>query len=128
MIHHLTNAEVMAIHHRILQQSGGTQGLRDLGTLKSALAQPMMTFGGEDCYPTVIDKAAALGFSLVMNHPFVDGNKLTGHAAIEIFLVMNGWEIVASVDDQEAIMVSLAAGSIQREGFTQWLKARVCPL
>lgn len=60
-----------------------------------------MTFGGEDLYPTVIEKAIALGFSMIMNHPFVDGNKRTGHAALETFLILNGLEISASVDEQE---------------------------
>ncbi|MEO1149149.1 MAG: type II toxin-antitoxin system death-on-curing family toxin, partial [Cyanobacteria bacterium J06638_22] len=68
---------------------------------------PRMTFGGEDLYPTLVDKAAALGFSLVMNHPFVDGNKRTGHAAMETFLVMNDLEILAPVDEQELIILSL---------------------
>jgi len=57
----------------VIRQSGGTPGLRDLNGLESALAQPLMTFGGEDLYPSLVEKAAALGFSLVMNHPFVDG-------------------------------------------------------
>ncbi|GAB4218353.1 MAG: hypothetical protein OHK0012_26900 [Synechococcales cyanobacterium] len=60
-----------------------------------------------------------------MNHPFVDGNKRTGHAAMETFLVMNDLEICAPVDDQELVILSLAAGSLDREGLTQWLKSRV---
>ena len=125
MIRYLTHDEVMRLHHRILEQSGGTAGIRDLGAFESALAQPAMTFGGEDLYPRLVDKAAALGFSLVMNHPFVDGNKRTGHAAMEIFLIMNGLEIVATVDEQEEAIVSLAAGALNREDFTKWLESRV---
>ncbi len=101
MIRYLTLDEVMSLHRQILKQSGGTAGVRDSGSLESAIAQPMMTFGGKDLYPTLVDKAAALGFSLVMNHPFVDGNKRTGHAAMETFLVMNDLEIFAPVDEQE---------------------------
>ena len=84
-----------------------------------------MTFDGDELYPTLIDKAAALGFSLVMNHPFVDGNKRTGHAAMEIFLVMNDLEIAATVDEQEAVILLLAEGSLDRQAFTKWLSSRV---
>ncbi|WP_414564216.1 MULTISPECIES: type II toxin-antitoxin system death-on-curing family toxin [unclassified Anabaena] len=84
-----------------------------------------MTFGGEELYPTLVDKAAAIGFSLVMNHPFIDGNKRISHAAMEVFLVMNGLEIDASIDEQEVIILSLASGQIERELFTQWLKNHV---
>jgi death-on-curing protein len=97
MIRYLTLVEVLNLHRQIIEQSGGALGIRDLGALQSALAQPRMTFSGEDLYSTLVDKAAALGFSIIMNHPFVDGNKRTGHAAMETFLVLNGLEISASV-------------------------------
>jgi len=125
MIRFLTLVEVVELHRQIIEQSGGALGIRDRGALESALAQPRMTFGGEDLYPTLVDKAAAIGFSLVMNHPFIDGNKRIGHAAMEVFLVMNGYEIDASVDEQEAIILSLASGELKREAFTQWLKNHV---
>ena len=79
----LTLIEVLELHRRIIGQSGGAFGIRDVGLLESAIAQPRMTFGGEDLYPSLLEKAAALGFSIIMNHPFVDGNKRTGHAATE---------------------------------------------
>jgi death-on-curing protein len=88
MIRYLTLVEVIDLHRQIIEQSKGTINIRDLGALESSIAQPRMTFGGEDLYPTIIDKASALGFSIVMNHPFLDGNKRTGHAAMEIFLIM----------------------------------------
>jgi death-on-curing protein len=84
-----------------------------------------MTFGGEDLYPTLLEKAAALGFSLIMNHPFVDGNKRIGHAALETFLLLNGMEIKASVDEQEATILSLAAGELDRSHFLEWLRSRL---
>ncbi len=102
--------------------------MRDPNGLESALAQPRMTFGGEDLYPSLVEKAAALGFSLVMNHPFVDGNKRVGHAAMETFLVLNGYEIQASVDDQEEVILRLAAGELDRPTFTAWLRERLRPL
>lgn len=81
MICYLTLIEVLELHRKILEQSGGTAGIRDIGLLESAITQPRMMFGGEDLYPSLLEKAAALGFSIIMNHPFVDGNKRTGHAA-----------------------------------------------
>ncbi len=80
---YLTRSKVLELYRRIIEQSGGTMGVRDLGLLNSALAQPRMTFGGTELYSTVVAKAAALGFSLINNHAFVDGNKRTGHAALE---------------------------------------------
>jgi len=79
---YLTVGEVLEIYSRVMSQSGGEVGIRDLGTLESAVAQPHMTFNGEELYPTIVEKASALGFSLIQNHPFVDGNKRTGHAVI----------------------------------------------
>jgi death on curing protein len=125
MIRFLTLVEVVELHRQIIEQSGGAMGIRDRSALESALAQPRMTFGGEDLYPTLVDKAAAIGFSLSMNHAFVDGNKRIGHAAMEVFLVMNGYEIDADVDEQEAIILSLASGELEREAFTQWLKNHI---
>lgn len=122
---HLTTDEVLELHRLVIAQSGGGSGVRDPGVLDSALAQPRMTFGGDDLYPTVVEKAAALGFSLVMNHPFVDGNKRIGHAAMETFLVLNGYEIVASTDEQERVVFAMAEGRLEREAFTDWLRAHL---
>ena len=125
MIRYLTLVEVLNLHRQIIEQSGGALGIRDLGALQSALAQPRMTFSGEDLYSTLVDKAAALGFSIIMNHPFVDGNKRTGHAAMETFLVLNGLEISASVDEQEQVILALASANSGRESFVEWLKQHI---
>ena len=122
---YLSLQEVLELHHLLLEQSGGSPGVRDLNALESALAQPHMTFGGEDLYPTLIEKAAALSFSLIKNHPFVDGNKRIGHAALETFLLLNGQEIEATVDEQEAIILGLAAGELDRSSFLEWLRSRL---
>jgi len=119
---YLTLGEVVELHRHVLQAGGGAPGIRDLGALDSAVAQPKATFDGVDLYPTVIEKAAALCFSLVQDHPFVDGNKRVGHAAMETFLVLNGAEIDATVDDQEHLMLDLAAGRIDRTHLTDWLR------
>jgi death on curing protein len=125
MIRYLVLVEVVELHRQIIEQSGGALGIRDLGALDSALAQPRMTFGGDELYPTLVDQASAIGFSLVMNHPFIDGNKRIGHAVMEVFLVINGWEIDAPVDEQEVIILSLASGKLDRNEFTQWLKNNI---
>lgn len=120
--------EVLQLHDRLIAATGGATGLRDRGALESAVAQPRMTFSGVDLYPQLTDKAAALCFSLVMNHPFVDGNKRIGHAAMETMLVINGVELIATVEDSEATILSLAAGSLSRAEFTTWVKDRARPL
>jgi death on curing protein len=81
VIRFLHLGEVLELHRQLIITSGGSPGLRDLGLLEAALSQPRQTFAGQDLYPTLIDKAACLGFSLVTNHPFVDGNKQIGHAS-----------------------------------------------
>jgi death-on-curing protein len=124
---HLSLAEVIELHRRLIAESGGASGIRDLGSLESALAQPRMTFGGQDLYPTIVDKAAALGFSLVKNHPFLDSNKRVGHAAMETLLILNGFEIEAGVDEQEAFVLALAAGEIDRDDLVSWLRERIRP-
>jgi death-on-curing protein len=122
---YLSLVEVLELHRLVVEQSGGAQGVREMSGLESAVAQPQMTFGGEDLYPTLADKAAALGFSLIMNHPFVDGNKRIGHAAMETFLVLNGHELSSGTDEQEQIILQVAAGTMKREAFTEWVRAHV---
>lgn len=125
MMRYLALAELLELHQRIIVQSGGADGILDLGLAESALAQPQMSFGGTDLYPTLAEKAAALCFSLVMNHPFVDGNKRIGHAAMETFLILNGFELTADVDESESVILQLAAGQLEREPLTEWVVAHL---
>ena len=122
---YLILTEVFEIHRQVIEQSGGIMGIHNLGALESALAQPHMTFGGKDLYPTIIEKASALAFSIICNHPFTDGNKRVGHAAMEVFLILNGYEIDASVDEQEKIILQVASSELQREEFTDWLRNHI---
>ena len=122
---YVTLGEVVALHRSILEVSGGASGIRDLGALESALAQPRATFDGIDLHESVQAKAAGLGFSLALNHPFIDGNKRVAHAAMEVFLLLNGFEIVAPVDEQERLMLDLAAGKMSREQLADWLERHV---
>lgn len=125
---YLSLAEVVDLHRRILQVTGSAIGLRDLGALESAIAQPQATFSGVDLYPTLAEKAAALSFALIQGHPFVDGNKRVGHAAMETFLVLNGSEVVATVEDQERLILNLAASRIERNQLVDWLRQHVKPI
>jgi death on curing protein len=122
---YLTLPEVLELHRQVIRQSGGAMGVFSMAALESALAQPRMTFAGEDLYPTLVEKAGALGYALIQNHPFVDGNKRTGHAAMEVFLVLNGYEIRTVVDEQEQLILQVAAGEKNREAFTEWLRSHV---
>ena len=124
---YLNLAEVHESHRRVVAQSGGSAGVRDAGAVESAVAQPTMTFGGQELYPELIEKAAALGYSLVNNHPFIDGNKRIGHAAMEVFLRLNGLRIQADVDEQEEFVLRLAAGKVSREELIGWLHMHTVP-
>lgn len=128
MIRYLSVNEVLELHNRVMQASGGSLGLLDLGALEAAVAQPRMVFANDELYPTIPEKAAALGFSLIQDHPFVDGNKRTGHAAMETFLVLNGHEIRASVDEQQSVLLQVAASEMKREAFLEWLREHIIAL
>ena len=109
----------------MLLQSRGAEGIRDPAALESAVAQPFQTFDGEDLYPSLAAKAAALCFFIIRNHPFVDGNKRVGHAALEVMLVLNGTEIMATTDEQEHVVLAVASGAMSREEFSEWVETHV---
>lgn len=128
MIRYLRLGEVLELHRRLIATSGGSPGLRDLRLLEGSLAQLRQTFSGVDLYPTLIEKAAVLGFSLIKNHPFVDGNKRVGHAALEVMLMLNGVELTASTDEAEAVILAVASGMLDRHTFTEWVREQSKPL
>ncbi|MEM6362967.1 MAG: type II toxin-antitoxin system death-on-curing family toxin [Planctomycetota bacterium] len=121
----LSADDVIAIHAVIAESSGGSKGLHDRGMLESAVAQANMTFDGNDLYPSLIEKASAVGYSLIANHPFVDGNKRIGHACIEAILMLNGYELFADLDDAEEIILAVAAGRTDRVELTKWVAEHV---
>jgi len=125
---YLTLPEVLELHRRVIELTGGADGVRDLAGVESAVVQPQMTFDGDELYPSLIDKAAALCFSLVMNHPFVDGNKRIGHAVMETFLILNGHELNADVDDAESLFLKLAGGDVERNELVGWITANASPI
>lgn len=105
----LSKKQVLALHSDLIREFGGTEGIRDEGLLESALAAPFQTFGGKPVYPSLQAKAARLGFGLVSNHPFVDGNKRTGAHVMLVFLALNGVEL--RYEQQELIDVFLSVAS-----------------
>jgi death-on-curing protein len=119
---YLTLPEVLDLHDRIIGTSKGARGIRDLGALGAAVNRPRQAFDGRDLYPDLYAKAAALCHSLVMNHPFLDGNKRVGHAAMETFLILNGHVISAPIETQERALLDLAAGKLTCEELTDWLR------
>jgi death-on-curing protein len=119
---YLSVNDVITLYRRVMAQSGGLMGIRSFPALESAVMQPRATFDGTELYPSLIEKAAILGYMLIQNHPFVDGNKRIGHAAMEVFLLINGYEIQAGVDDQEQLILGVASGTIGKEPLTTWLE------
>jgi len=121
---YLSVEQVLALHRLLTLRFGGSSRLRDRGALAAAVARPQATFGGEDLYPDLEAKAAALLHSLVMNHAFVDGNKRTGAAAAELFLSVNGVDLAA--DDEELVDITLAVarGEAGAEALAIWLRQR----
>ena len=125
MITYLSVAQVLGLHEDLVGEFGGIIGVRDRGSLESAVARPAMTFGGDDLYPDVAAKAAALMHSLVLNHPFVDGNKRIGVASAEYFLERNGLRLIASDDELEELTLAVAEGKVEAEALAIWFRQRL---
>lgn len=117
----LTIEQVILMHEEVVAATGGSQGIRDRGAIESAIAQPLMSFGGQELYPSLPEKAAALSYSLVSNHPFVDGNKRIGWVALRTLLRLNGRNIHTTTDEAEQTVLRLAAGELSREEWTNWV-------
>ena len=117
---------VLAAHDEMLAEHGGRSGIRDEGLLHSALERPQNLFLYEK--PTIFDLASAYAFGISKNHPFIDGNKRIGHAAMEVLLLLNGYELRSSVDEQERLMLDVASGVIDRDGLARWLNQHVAKI
>ena len=120
-------SQALKLHTVAILKFGGANGIRDMGGLESALARPFQTFGGEDLYPSIFEKAAAIGESLIMNHPFIDGNKRTGYLLMEALLRYGGHKIVASDDELYQFVINISTGSISFEEIVEWLKNNTTP-
>ena len=117
----LSKQQVLMLHTALIEEFGGIDGVRDIGMLESALSAPFQTFGGEDMYPSLQQKAARLCFGLVKNHPFVDGNKRIGAHAMLVFLALNGIELQHSQSELSDVILQLAAGEIESADLLRWI-------
>ena len=109
------------IHKVLINTFGGSHGVRDINGLESALARPFQSFENQELYPSVILKAAALLESILLNHPFIDGNKRVGYTLMRLFLLSNGFDIEASQDDKYEFIISVASGKKDFDGIAEWL-------
>ena len=121
---HLSLEQVLALHRLQRRRFGGAGGLRERGALEAALGRPQMTFGGEDLYPDVAAKAAALMHSLVMNHPFVDGNERVGAHAAVLFLLANRFQPGFAPGELTEVTLGVARGEVSAEALTIWIRQR----
>lgn len=116
--------EVLQIYNILIERFGGSNGVRDLELLDSSISRPFNTFGQQDLYPTIIDKAAAIIESIVRNHPFVDGNKRTGYALMRLLLLSNDIDIIASEDEKYDFVISIASGELTFEQIKRWIELK----
>ena len=121
----LDRETVLSIHSAAIARFGGLDGVRDEGLLESALAQPFQTFGGEELYPGLAQKAARYAYGIASNHPFADGNKRTATAVMGVFLRMNGCRFKPRHDELLDTMVGVADGSVSFEQLTEWIESQI---
>lgn len=124
---YITLDEVLAIHDDMVEQYGGSHGIRDLGLIQAAIGRPQASFAGEDLYPTIFDKASALFHSLMFNHAFVDGNKRTTIVTTSRFLYNNGYELDASKQEFIDFPLRVENSHLNIEEISSWLKKHTTP-
>jgi len=117
----LTKKQILMLHNQLVQQTGGDSGVRDEGLLESAIETPFQSFGGEELYPSIQDKAARLCFGLVKNHAMVDGNKRIGTHAMLVFLELNGIQLQYTQEELYTIILDIAADRTGTEELLQWI-------
>lgn len=117
----LNERQVLRMHEQLLAQTGGMPGVRDEGLLQSALEAPFQSFGGDDIYPSIQQKAARLGYGLIKNHPFLDGNKRIGTHVMLVFLCLNAIELDYTQKELEDVILSVAASEAGSDDLLRWL-------
>jgi death on curing protein len=114
--------DILRVHQFSIDKYGGGNGIRDMGGLESAIARPFQTFGGNDLYPTIFEKAAALGESLIINHPFIDGNKRTGFIGMVSLLEDDGYLLTATQEEAYIFTIKISTGEIKFDEIVTWLR------
>ena len=127
-MNYLSAEQILFIHARLIEETGGSHGVRDLGMLLSAIGRPQASFDDQDLYLDLFSKAAALMESLIRNHPFVDGNKRTGVTAAGLFLHRNGYRLAATNADVVAITMKIAQSQSNLEELTIWFRDNSQPI
>ena len=117
----LSQEKVLFLHKLITEETGGDPNIRDFALLESALESAFQTFGGEELYPSKEEKGARLGYALISNHAFVDGNKRIGMYVMMTFLEVNGIRIDPSVDDVARVGLAVASGEMKYEDLLEWI-------
>ena len=121
----LTKQQILLLHTQLIRQSGGTDGVRDEGMLDSAISQPLQTFDNMELYPGIVDKAVRLGYGLITNHPFVDGNKRIGTHAMLVTLDINGIELQYQDEDLIQLILKIASGKADDRVLRTWVLAHI---
>lgn len=117
----LSKEQVILLHKRLIETTGGSDGIRDIRMLDSALANPFQSFGNKELYPSVQAKAAQLCFGIVKNHPMIDGNKRLGTHVMLVFLALNGYELVYTQQELSGAILDLASGKMDADDILQWI-------
>ena len=117
----LSKKKILMLHTQLIQQTGGSEGVRDYNLLDSALETPFQSFGGDELYPTIQAKAARLGYGLIKNHCMIDGNKRIGTHSMLVFLALNGIELKYMQKELYETILDVAAGKIEYEDLLQWV-------
>lgn len=117
----LTISQVKALHEDLIEQTGGSLGVRDDGLLESALNSPFQTFDGESLYPSIQQKASRLAYSLICDHPFIDGNKRIGIHTMLVFLELNGIVLDYSQEELVSVGLGLASGRMGDKELLLWI-------
>lgn len=117
----ITVYEALEYHNRVIEEFGGSKGIRDQSGLEAALARPYMTFDMQDLYVTAFDKAAAIFESLIINHPFIDGNKRTAYVLLVLTLTDEDFDLDASFEDKYAMAISASMGEISFDEIKDWI-------
>ena len=121
----LTLDEVTELHEKLITATGGSSGIRDSGLLESAVMGCYQSFGGEDLYPTVVEKAGRMAFAVCKNHPFVDGNKRVAVASMLVILRMNDIFLLYTQQELVTLGLGIADGSFDYEDIVEWIKAHL---
>ena len=118
--------DVILIHSRVIEGSGGLDGLRDRNGLEAAVFAPMQTFDGQELYPSDIEKIARLGFGLASNHAFVDGNKRIGAMMTQLLLKWNGYDLTLHSGELADMFIAIADGTAKEKDLLAWLYGHLC--